>query len=202
MAIISSRPSIALVKTRWRKKGARTLAERAGVIGANVWKISLEIFKHMEKEGFRFGSDRLVTDVLAEFIAFLVQLADRAVYGKLSEADRAALIGEVVRHLAATMENNQQDLFGPGEYRKPFIDLLNARFGEYAGFEYPGAEPGYPCLRFFAAKVSDAMASGDNKWVVEQMMDIEAPEMVRLVKKLIEQTVEAGPPSPPHAQPG
>ena len=202
MAIISSRPSVALVKTRWRKKGARTLAERAGVIGANVWKISTEIFKHMEKEGFRFGSDRLVTDVLAEFIAFLVQLADRAVYGKLSEADRAALIGEVVRHLAATMENNQRDLLGPGEYRKPFIDLLNTRFGEYALFEYAGATPGYPCLRFFATTVSDAMASGDNKWVVEQMMDIEAPEMVSLVKKLIEQTVEAAIPPPPPAQPG
>jgi hypothetical protein len=202
MAIISSRPSVALVKTRWRTQGARTLVERAGVIGTNVWKISLEIFKHMEKEGFRFGSDRLVTDVLSEFIAFLVQLADRAVYGKLSEADRAALIGEVAGHLAATMENNQRDLLGPGEYRKPFIDLLNARFGEYAGFEYAGAEPGYPCLRFFAAKVADAMASGDNKWVVEQMMDIEAPEMVRVVKQLIEQTVEAAPASPPPAQPG
>src|SRR3990172_7367668 len=116
MTIISTRPSVALVKTRWRKKGARTLAERASVIGANVWKISLEIFKHMEKEGFRFGSDRLVTDVLAEFIAFLVQLADRAVYGKLSEANRATLIGEVAGHLAVTMENKQLDLLGPGEY--------------------------------------------------------------------------------------
>jgi len=202
MAIISSRPSIALVKTRWRKKGPRTLAERAGVIGANLWKISTEIFKHMEKEGFRFGSDRLVTDVLAEFIAFLVQLCDRAVYGRLSDAERAALIGEVVRHLAATMENNQRDLLGPGDYRKPFIDLLNTRFGEYAGFAYAGAEPGYPCLRFFAEKVSDAMASGDNKWVVEQMMDIEAPEMVRLVAKLIGQTAAAEPPAPPPAPPG
>jgi hypothetical protein len=194
MAIISSRPQIALVKTRWRKKGPRTLAERAGVIGANVWKIALEIFKHMEKEGFRFGSDRLTTDVIAELIAFQVQLLDRAVYGRLEEAERAALIGEVVHHLAATMENNQMDLFGPGEYRKPFIDLLNARSGEYAGFEYAGAEPGYPCLRYFAAKVSDAMASGDNKWVLEQVMEIEAPEMVRLVRKLAEQTVDATPP--------
>ena len=202
MAIISSRPTVALVKTRWRKKGERTLAERASVIGANVWKISTEIFKHMEREGFRFGSDRLVTDVLAEFIAFLVQLCDRAVYGRLSETERAALIGEVVRHLAATMENNQRDLLGPGDYRKPFIDLLNTRFGEYAGFAYAGAEPGYPCLRFFAGKVSDAMASGDNKWVVEQMMDIEAPEMVRLVAKLIDQTAAAGTPAPPPAPPG
>jgi hypothetical protein len=193
MAIISSRPQIALVKTRWRKKGPRTLAERAGVIGANVWKIALEIFKHMEKEGFRFGSDRLTTDVIAELIAFQVQLLDRAVYGRLEEAERAALVGEVVRHLALTMENNQRDLFGPGEYRKAFIDLLNTRFGEYAGFEYAGAEPGYPCLRYFAAKVADAMAGGDNKWVVEQVMDIEAPEMVRLVRKLAEQTVAPAP---------
>jgi hypothetical protein len=193
MAIISSRPQIALVKTRWRKKGPRTLEERAGVIGANVWKIALEIFKHMEKEGFRFGSDRLVTNVLTEFIAFLVQLVDRAVYGRLGDAGRATLIGEVVRHLAATMENNQLDLFGPGAYRQPFIDALNARFGEYAGFEYRDGAPGYACLRFFATRVSDVMAEGDNKWVVEQMIDIEAPEMVRLALKLVDQTVEAAP---------
>ena len=202
MAIISSRPSVALVKTRWRKKGARTLAERAGVIGANLWKLSIEIFKHMEKEGFRFGSDRLVTGVLTEFIAFVAQLVDRAVYGRLSDAERATLIGEVAGHLAATMENNQRDLLGPGEYRKPFIDALNARFGEYAEFECPGGEPSYACLRYFATKVSDAMADGDNKWVVEQMMDIEAPEMVRLVRKLIEQTLEAGTPASPPAPPG
>jgi hypothetical protein len=202
MAIISSRPTVALVKTRWRKKGARTLAERAGVIGANLWKLSLEIFRHMEKEGFRFGSDRLVTEVLTEFIAFAAQLVDRAAYGRLSEAERATLIGEVAGHLAATMENNQRDLLGPGEYRKPFVDALNVRFGEYADFECPGGEPSYACLRFFATKVSDAMAGGDNKWVVEQMMDIEAPEMVRLVRKLIEQTLEAGTPASPPAPPG
>jgi len=199
MAVISSRPQIALVKTRWRKKGPRSVQERAGVIGANVWKIALEIFKHMEKEGFRFGSDRMTTEVIAESIAFLVQLADRAVYGRLAEEERAALIGAVVRHLATTMENNQRDLLGPGEYRKPFIDLLNARFGEYAGFEYRDGEPDYACLRFFAAKVADAMAGGDNKWVIEQVMEIEAPEMVRLVKKLIEQAAAAGPPAPSRA---
>jgi hypothetical protein len=189
MAIISSRPQVGLIKTRWRKKGPRTLADRTGVIGANLWKLAVEFFKHLEKDGFRFGSDRLVTDVLTEFIAFLVQLVDRAVYGRLPEADRAALLSEVVRHLAATMENNQMDLFGPGEYRKPFIDALNARFAEYAEFDYLDGEPGYPCLRYFASRVSDAMAAGDNRWVTEQMIDVEAPEMVRLVKKLVEQTV-------------
>lgn len=201
MAIISSRPSAVPVKARWRKKGERTLADRAGVIGTNLWRVSLEIFKHMEREGFRFGSDRMTSEVIAEFIAFVVQLADRAVYGKLSEADRAALIGAVAGHLAVTMENNQRDLFGPGEYRKPFIDLLNARFVEYAGFEYAGASPRDPCLRFFAGKVADAMASGDNKWVVEQVIEIEAPEMVRFVHRLIEQALEPAPAAPPAARP-
>ncbi len=193
MAIISTRPSIALVKTRWRNKGTRTLADRAGVIGANVWKIALEIFKHMERDGFRFGTDRMVTDVLAEFIAFLVQLVDRGVYARLNEADRATLIGELARHLAVTMANNQQDLLGPGEYRKPFIALLNARFGEYAEFEFRDGEPPLPCLLLLACKVSDAMAGGDNKWVVEQVMDVEAPEMVRLIRKLVDLTVDAAP---------
>ena len=193
MAIISSRPSVALVKTRWRKKGApRTLADCATVIGANVWKIALEIFRHMEKEAFRFGSDRLVTEVMAEFIAFLVQLVDRALYRRLSDADRATLVSGTVRHLAATMENNQRDLLGPGEYRKPFIDLLNARFEEYAGFEYRDGEPGFPCVRCFAARVSDAMAASGNRWVIEQIMDIEAPEMVRLIRKLVDQATPAG----------
>ncbi|HYL90797.1 MAG TPA: hypothetical protein VEU32_18755 [Burkholderiales bacterium] len=198
MAIISSRPSVGLIKTRWRKKGPRSLADRAGVIGANIWKLALEFFKHMERDGFRFGSDRLVTDVLTEFIAFLVQLVDRTVYGRLSEADRATLIGELVRHLATTMETNQLDLFGPGEYRQPFIDAMNARFGEYAELEYKDGEPGYACLRYFASRVSDRMAEGDNRWVIEQMMDVEAPEMVRLAKKLVEQTVsEPGNPGSP-----
>lgn len=192
MAIISSRPSIALVKTRWRKKDTpRTLADRAGVIGANVWKVALEIYRHMEKEGFRFVSDRMVTEVMTEFIAFLVQLVDRAAYGRLNDADRATLVSSVVHHLAATMENNQVDLLGPGDYRKPFIDGLNARFAEYAEFEYRDGAPGFACLRFLASRVDQAMAGSGNKWITEQVMDIEAPEMVRLVAKLVEQTVPA-----------
>ncbi len=190
MGIISSRPTVALVKTRWRKKGPRTLADRAGVIGANVWKVSLEIYRHLEGEGFRFTSDRMVTDVLGEFIAFLVQLVDRAVYGRLDDADRATLVSETARHLAATVENNQLDLFGPGEYRKPFIDLLNARGEDYSRFEFRDGEPGFACLRFFAGRVSDAMAEAGNKWVIEQMMEIDAPEMARLARKLVDQVLK------------
>ena len=192
MAIISTRPSIGLIKTRWRhKKVPRTPDERAGVIGANIWKISIEIFKHLEKDGFRFGSDRQVTAIITEFIAFLVQLTDRAVYGRSSDAERAELINALAGHLAKTMENNQLDLLGPGDYRAPFIQTLNDRFEDYAQFDYVARDPGYACVRYFGSKVSDAMASSDNKWVLEHMMEIEAPEMVRLIKKLVDEVVGA-----------
>ncbi|MHB8494964.1 MAG: hypothetical protein ACYC9Z_02020 [Casimicrobiaceae bacterium] len=189
MAIISTRPAIGLIKTRWRKAGSRTLEERAGVIGTNIWKIALEIYRHLEKDGFRFGSDRQVTAVMTELIAFLVQLTDRRAHVLCSDADRATLINAVAGHLAKTMENNQLDLLGPGDYRTPFIRTLNERFEAYAGFEYVDGDPGYPCLRYFGSTVSDAMAASDNKWVPEQMVEIEAPEMVRLIKKLVDQLV-------------
>ena len=192
MAIISTRPSIGLIKTRWRnKKAPRTVEERAGVIGANIWRISVEIFKHLEKDGFRFGADRQVTAIITEFVVFLVQLTDRTVHGWSDDAGREALINAVAAHLAKTMANNQLDLLGPGEYRAPFINTLNERCADYAQFEYVDRGPGYACLRYFAHKVADAMAESDNKWVIEQMMEIEAPEMVRLIKKLVDEVVNA-----------
>ena len=192
MAIISTRPSIGLIKTRWRnKKAPRTPDERAGVIGANIWKIAIEIFKHLEKDGFRFGTDRQVTAIITEFIAFLVQLTDRTVHGRSNDAERATLINAVAGHLARTMENNQLDLLGPGDYRAPFIQTLNDRFEDYAQFDYVDRDPGYACVRYFGSKVSDAMASSDNKWVLEHMMEIEAPEMVRCIKKLVDEIVVA-----------
>lgn len=192
MAIISTRPSMGLIKTRWRnQKSPRTLEDRAGVIGANIWKIALDIYKHLEKDGFRFGSDRQVTAVITEFIAFLVQLTDRTVYGRRDDADRESLINAVAGHLAKTMENNQLDLLGPGDYRTPFIQTLNDRFEDYARFEYIDRDPGFACLRYFGGKVADAMAGSDNKWVLEQMLEVEAPEMVRFIKKLVDEVVAA-----------
>lgn len=160
------------------------------MIGTNAWKIANEIFRHMEKDGFRFGSDAEVTAVIAEFLAFLVHLVDRVAYARLDQAGRAVLIGAVARHLATTVESNHLDLFGPGEYRRAFIDLLNARFEEYSQLECPDGEPDYACLRFFAAKVDDAMRPSGNRWVVEQVMDLEAPEMVRLMRGLTRELLE------------
>lgn len=191
MAIISSPPPAILIKTRWRnKKVPPTIEERAGVIGANIWKIALAIYKHLENDGFKFGSDRQVMGVFTELTVFLVQMTDRLVYGKLSDADRATLINVVASHLATTIENNQLDLLGPGEYKAAYVAALNSRCQEYAEFDYGETGPSYACLRYFGKQVSDAMAASDNKWVAEQVVEVEAPAMISALKKLVAGAVE------------
>ena len=191
MAIISSPPPAILIKTRWRnKKVPPTMEERAGVIGANIWKIALAIYKHLENDGFKFGSDRQVMRVFTELTVFLVQMTDRLVYGKLSDAERATLINVVASHLATTIANNQLDLLGPGEYKAEYIAALNNRCQEYAEFDYSETGPSYACLRYFGKQVSDVMDESDNKWVAEQVVEVEAPAMMSALKKLVSGALE------------
>jgi len=179
------------LKTKWhsskrrRSKGIRTLDDRATVVGVSIWKIAFNTFKRMEKEGFRFGTDEQVMSVVNEVIAFLLQVTDRLVYGELSEAERAAFINAVGKHLAATVDSNVRDFLGEGDHAGRFIATVNARAGDYAEFEFADGTPGYAFVRYVGEKVSEAMAETDNKWVVEHVMEIEIPEALKLLKRSV-----------------
>jgi hypothetical protein len=177
------------IKTKFRTRGPKTIEQRAGVVAFNIWKVAQETYRHMNKEGFKFADEAQIAATITEVIAFLIQVADRLVYGKLSEADRAAFITALGKHLARTMESNQAEVFGTGDYVTPFINTLNARFGDYAEFDYTAAGPSYHFLRYFGEKVSEALAATDNRWAVEHVMEIEAPEAIKLVKRLVHEVL-------------
>lgn len=182
--ITKSRLSVVL-RTRWRSTTPRTIDDLAGVVGFNVWKIAQETFRHMESEAFRFSSDAQVTRVMTEFIAFLVQCIDRVVYARMTPPERQTFMNALGAHLAKTMDNNQTDLLGPGTYRTAFVDTLNARFHDYAAYQFSADGPSYSCLRYLGERVAEAMAATDNRWVVEYIMDIEAPDMLKFLNKLL-----------------
>lgn len=193
MPVVSKNRLQVLLKTRWRKKGERTFEEAAGIVGFNVWKIAQETYKHMEGDGFRFESDAHVTQVITEFLAYLMQATDRLVYPQLDESQRARFMNALAQHLATTLENNQLDLFGPGDYRKTFIDTLNARARDYAEYSFTEDGPSYPFLRYFAERVSEVLSNSDNKWVVEHIMELEAPDMLKFLRKLITEVLDTKP---------
>lgn len=193
MPVVSKNRLQVMLKTRWRKKGERTLEEAAGIVGFNVWKIAQETYKHMEGDGFRFESDAHVTRVITEFLAYLVQATDRLVYAQLDASQRARFMNALAQHLATTLETNQLDFLGPGDYRKPFIDTLNARASDYAEYSFTEDGPSYPFLRYFAERVSEILTSSDNKWVVEHIMELEAPDMLKFLRKLITEVLDTKP---------
>ncbi len=173
------------VKTRFRSKGPKTMADRASVVGVTIWRVAHEVGRHMEKEEFRISSDAQYTAVLTEFIAFLLQVTDRIVYGQLSEEQRAEFMNALGVHLARTMESNLADFLGPGDHVSPFIATLNARAADYAEFDYGDGGPGYGFRRYLGEKVAGVMAVTDNRWVIEHVMEIEVPDALKTVQRVI-----------------
>ena len=185
------------LKTRWHRsrrsrrniegsKKPKTVEDLAGVIAFNIWKLAQEIFRHMDKEGFTFTSDEQVMGVIMEVVAFLTQIADRMVYGKLGDEERARFVNAVAQNLVRTAPANQEELYGPGDYAGPFVDTLNQRFAEYAECSYDeDTGPGYAFRRLLGEKVFEAMATTDNKWVIEHVMEIETPDAVKSMHRLM-----------------
>ncbi len=184
------------LKTRWHRskrsqrnrEGSRREKSQANLISVaaiNIWKLAKEAFTRMEKEDFRFREDTQAIDVIAEFCIFMLHIMDRMLYGKVSEEDRAALVSGVAREIAATIEDNQRELLGPGDYRAVFIDKLNERLADYAECSFNEEGPGYDFLRYLAKNVADIMTVTDDKWVLEQVMDIEAPELAQRFQPVV-----------------
>jgi hypothetical protein len=186
------------IKTRWHKPGfhragqggrPKTMEDRASALSHNLWKIAFAMYKNMEKEEFKFSGGTQITDLLTEIAAFLIQVTDRIVYGQIEEEDRKRLITAVSKQLGATVAENLADLLGPGDYLGPFIETLNQRFHDYAECSYGDDGPGYAFLRYFGDRTAAAMAAGDNKWVVEHVMEIEAPQALKLIRRTVSQVL-------------
>jgi hypothetical protein len=62
---------------------------------------------------------------------------------------------------------------------------MNDRLTNYATFEYDGDKPEYACLRFFALKLMEVMEKQDQLWIIDQMIEIEIPALLKLVRQTV-----------------
>lgn len=182
------------IKDRWHnstpdKAERDVVAEKSGEDQASalayiLWRLALNGAINLHAEDFRYDDDQQRIGVISELLAFEIQHVDRLTYDFIDVELRQPLINNLCQKVAQQMQDNLVDIAGPGNYIPPFVALLNERFSDYAGFEYHQQRPGYPALRYLGHNVLQLMGEDqENRWVIDQIIDIDAPELVDQVTK-------------------
>ncbi len=182
------------IRSHWNKKGkARTIEETAGALAFIEWRIAAQTLLNLENEGFQTDTQRQRLDVLQELSAFLIHVTDRLVHGDLDEAKRQQFIVALAVKMADTYHDNRVDAEGRGQdFRPGFIDTLNQRLADYAECSFDNGEPGYEFKRYLGECVTNTMGDRDRKWISDQVMDIEVPEMLKTLKKGLKDLFDTG----------
>jgi hypothetical protein len=182
------------VKSRWKDKDKeRSLEEVAGALAFIEWRIAGAALLNLENEGFQTDSQSQRLDVLQEFCAFLIHVSDRATHETMDDEQRQRFIVALARKTADTYHDNRTDAEGRGgDFRQAFIDILNVRMADYADFRFEDGEPGYACKRYLGECVTNTMGPKDRKWISDQVMEIEIPEMLKTLRKGMKGLFESG----------
>lgn len=171
------------VKARWHSKSRpRTAEENGSVLAAVGYKGAIQSIQRLLGADFELETDTRRYIILAELLAFQVQMADRLAHDNLDEITRQRLINAMGQNLARLYDENRQEMGAAEEEpeaRGLFIEALNGCLAEYAelGFGDDG-RPGYSALRYFASRLCDIVQPEDKRWMVESIIDVEAPRVV------------------------
>jgi len=156
----------------WNDEAQRSLPEIASALAFIAWRIAMEKAINLHCERFLYTGDEQRMAVIQEYLVFLIQIADRLSHAMMGEEDRRTLVTNFARKVIEHVQDNSQDLLGPGDYGRPFIDRLNTRSEVYAQFQLGDDGPGYPFLRHLGFEIQSIMGRDeDNRWVIDQVMD-------------------------------
>lgn len=177
------------IKSRWHGESERSLEENAGALAFISWRIAQEYAINLHGEDFVYQDDQQRIDVIAEYLIFQLQIADRLCYQQFELADdeRQKMILSLANKLGMYIQDNSLDLFGPGEYTPAFYAKLNSRGAEYAKYQYTEEGPSYPFMRHLGYEMQQIMGlQGENRWVIDQVMDKDGLEVASKLRHAME----------------
>ncbi|GJL82312.1 MAG: hypothetical protein DHS20C01_19460 [marine bacterium B5-7] len=173
------------VRSKWRdSKSNVTLEENATALAYIAWQIALDKTRNLHREDFDYEDDDQRTGVLAEYLCFLIHVADRLSFTSLDADARAAFVSTLAQQAARHYQRNLEDVYGHGsDYSSRFIELVNNRIEEYSAYGFDSNQPGYTMMRGLGRHAQDLMGDTQaNRWVIDQVMEIDAPEAVLELK--------------------
>jgi len=180
------------LKMKWHKQNkSHSLEEEAGVIAYNMWKVAMDAILNLENADYQTDSNKQRLELVAENLIFMIHIADRMTIEYFDEDERARFIGELANKCGKHLSDNYHELYGKGNYKQDFIDLLNSRVAEYTEFDFSDEDgPGFSMKRYYGEYVRGIMGEKYNQWVTSQMIDIEIPAMFRQLKRIMKNIIE------------
>lgn len=194
---MSTRPLPAMrIKSRWFKGDApKSAAEQASVMAFIVWRVAQQMLLRMRGAQFDIDAGTPYFAFLREVLAFLIAVTDRLAFQRLDAAERAEFTVALVRHVARTLQENEDRLLGTpadgaSSHADTFIDLVNELSAHYAEFPADtaadtaaGFQPGFAFVRYLGARLEPTVPEKDRRWVLDQVMAIETPEALGIVQR-------------------
>lgn len=184
------------VKTNWFKKDGQPKdpKETASVLALILWRMADRFTINLSTADYDIITPQRGFILMAEFLAFEVQYADRLAYNRIDDATRAAFIQALAKRLAEMMEENIREIAPHDDegydHQAGFIDLLNRRLVDYATFDMVDEKPSFATLRYLGNCIREVMDKRDQPWIIDQIMEIEAPETIETIKKTMRGLLE------------
>ncbi len=196
------------IKSRWFKSDApKTAADQASAMAFIVWRVAHSMLKRMRGAQFDIDAGRPYFAFMREVLVFLIAVTDRIAYERLDAAERNAFTTALVRHVARTLQDNEDGLLGTppagaASHADTFVDLVNEVVGHYAEFgadpsppaDAVGFQPDFDFVRYLGSRLEPTLPDKDRRWVVDQVMASEAPEAVAIVQRSLRDLLDPAPP--------
>jgi len=185
------------IKSQWFKTDhPKTAAEVAGAAAFIGWRVAQNALKTMRAARFELPPGPQYFAFLAEFLAFLVVVADRIAHRRRDAPWRVEFTTAMANRVGEILADNEADQLGasaPGEVKRRFIAMVNERAADYAHFDWTDEGPDYGMLRYLGHRVAEVMAQDEQSWAVSQVIECEAPEAAETLHRGMAGLLDATP---------
>ena len=176
----------ARIRTGWKNK-TRTISieDFANAVSAICWRIALNAAKNLHQQDFIYDTDKQRVAVIEQYLIFLVHVSDRLMSKGFDQSERIRFMTELAVHCQRHYVQNHQEIMSDStpleQLKRQFIDSFNKQSEALSLTKFGGEEPGYDMYRLIAANIQQIMGNSQtNKWVIDQVMDIDGPNCFEL----------------------
>jgi hypothetical protein len=180
------------IKNQWFDSGRpKTAQETASAMAFIVWRVTQNMVKQMREARFDIDVGPQYFAFMREILGFLLMVVDRMAFERMTPEQRQDFTAALVRREAEILEESELEWLGPPaagqeSRRNQFIDFCNELGEAYAEFGHGPDGPDFGFVRYLGSRIEAVMPAKDQRWVKDQLMAIEVPEALEMVKRGME----------------